>query len=353
MTQKITQYEKPPLAVPFQDKVSLWINFYMETAVSVGESSRQVKSRVLNHFLIFLVEHVGADHRPGWPKRIGQAYKEHLCAKDPKTKKRKLADRTVNNHLRHVKQFSKWVHKMCEDPRCPFDPRPDGDPMKEIREIALSSPIAVEKALTPQEEARMLDAADLLLHAGRSKDRNRYAGKRPPQRKNYRAYRNRALVYILIGTGCRIGGVVNLNLDGIDLEGLTITTEEKGGKIHPYTLVKSCAGAIREYLEIERPKDASEWPDSPAAFLAAAPNVRSKEGRLTRSMIFKIWKEIAEQAGVKKSPHAARHAMGHRLVKKENGLAKAKNQLGHTNMATTMCYIQPTQKEIAADLETL
>ena len=95
------------------------------------------------------------------------------------------------------------------------DHQPDESPSKNLRQVdspapavsfgtadgknkmlSVGNPLEIERALTKQERNRILDAADqLLLVGGRSRDRHRNGGVIPPQRKNYRPYRNRAIVY--------------------------------------------------------------------------------------------------------------------------------------------------------------
>lgn len=92
-------------------------------------------------------------------------------------------------------------------------PFPLGNPMAKIRLQAVGNGLEVERAVTPIERNRILDAADSLPVLGaRSKDRNRHKGGERPQRKNYRPYRNRAIVYLLMETGMRRAAVTNLDL---------------------------------------------------------------------------------------------------------------------------------------------
>jgi integrase len=93
----------------------------------------------------------------------------------------------------------------------------------------------VERALTPAERRRLLDAADLLLTVGgRSKDRKRYKTGERPRRKGYRPYRNRAIVYTLIETGMRRAAITQLNADQVDVRRKMLKVVEKGGYTHTY-----------------------------------------------------------------------------------------------------------------------
>jgi integrase len=91
--------------------------------------------------------------------------------------------------------------------------------MEKIKMLSVGNQLEIERALTKQERNRILDAADqLLMVGGRSRDRHRNGGANPPQRKNYRPYRNRAIIYTLIETGMRRNAITSLNLADIDFD---------------------------------------------------------------------------------------------------------------------------------------
>src|SRR5207302_6373432 len=95
---------------------------------------------------------------------------------------------------------------------------------------AVGTGLDVERALTPAERRKLLDAADLLLTiGGRSKDRKRYKAGERPTRKGYRPYRNRAMIYTLIEKGMRRGVIVWLDLVSLDVPRKALTVLEKGG----------------------------------------------------------------------------------------------------------------------------
>ena len=107
---------------------------------------------------------------------------------------------------------------------------------------------------------------------------------------------------------------------------------------------------VRDYLDHERAQDAAHWA-SPALLLPAA-SVGQSTGRLTPTTINQVWNAVCRLAGVTgKTPHAARHAMGLHIVKKTGNPRAVQHQLGHTNPATTMQYLQFAQEEIQAVLD--
>ena len=58
---------------------------------------------------------------------------------------------------------------------------------------------------------------------------------------------------------------------------------------------------------------------------------------------------MAKSAGLSgKTPHAARHAMGKRIMRNTGNLAAVQRQLGHRNAAYTLQYARPSFAEMEA-----
>ena len=71
-------------------------------------------------------------------------------------------------------------------------------------------------------------------------------------RKGYQAFRNRAIVYILIETGMRRAAVSNLNLDDVDFKKRSVSVDEKGDRKHTYKISGEGLAAIKDYINKER-----------------------------------------------------------------------------------------------------
>ena len=108
------------------------------------------------------------------------------------------------------------------------------------------------------------------------------AGERP-RRKGYRPYRNRAIVYTLLGTGMRRAAIRNLNLAAVDFDRRLVTVTEKGGAQQTYHISRAALAAISDYLTHERPGDAAGT-RSPALFLAAASHGKGDARLSVRSL---------------------------------------------------------------------
>src|SRR5213076_329696 len=164
-------------------------------------------------FLRYLSATEGHDQRAAWTPRLSRAFHLHVQRALTPQGTRTWSDKTILRIMAHLKTFAKWVHKLR--------PFPLGNPMATLTLPAVGTGLEVDRALTPAERRRLLDAADLLLTiGGRSKDRKRYkTGERPRRRTGYRPYRNRAIVYALIETGMRRAAVTRLDLAQGDFAG--------------------------------------------------------------------------------------------------------------------------------------
>ena len=243
------------------DSVTAWMAAYFQFEVTTVASSQKAQKRDLATFLNFMIQDVGNDKLGNWTPRLSQVFKTWLQKEMTSNDTRRWNDRTINRILAHLKTFARWVDK-----HRPFSL---GDPMAKIKLVATTSLLSIDRVITPTERRRLLDAADILIEiGGRSKDRHRHRDmNQRPQRKDYRPYRNRAVIYTLIETGMRRAAVISINVGDIDFAERTIRTEEKGGNEHIYQISTEGLAAIKDYLEEERSRDAETYKGTPALFL--------------------------------------------------------------------------------------
>ena len=328
------------------DTLPWWVEQYFDLEVTTSASSQKAQRRDLALFLAYVRGEEGSEERLVWVPRLSRAFRDALAATCNPDGSRHWSDRTVNRVLATLKTFSRWVHKIA--------PFPLGDPMKGIKNLKVAGRLDVEAALTKSERRRMLDAADNLpVVGGRSRDRRRHGSTPPaerPQRRTYRPYRNRAVVYTLVETGMRRAAVTSVNLDNVDFERGTVRTAEKGGEEHVYQISNQGLAAIRDYVERERPEDAEHW-GTQTLFLSPASTPRG-DGRLNERVVNTIWSQVAELAGVKgKTPHSARHAMGLHIIEKTGNIAAVQAQLGHRSPATSMQYCRVRGSDLRAVID--
>ena len=323
------------------DTLSAWLEAYFAVEVTTAISSQQVQRRDIGQFIDFVQRSEGREERTVWTARLSRAFVDDLRKTLREDGQRRFSDRTVSRIVAHLKTFAKWMHKLA--------PFPLGNPTEKLKTVLPGTGLEIERAITPAERRKILDAADYLpVIGGRSRNR-RIKTELPderPRRKGYRAWRNRAIVYLLIETGMRRAAVVHLNEGDIDVPRRAVAVLEKGGHQHRYQISREGLNALADYIRHERVDDAEYWPASPACFLPAANKPQSR-GRLSPVVINTIWNEVCDYAGVTgKTPHSARHAMGRHLIEKTGNVAAVQRQLGHKNAAYSLQYARMTDEEL-------
>jgi len=321
-----------------------WLEAYFRLEVTTLESSQKVQKRDINLFISFLVQDSGNDNCLNWTPRLSSAFKSFLQKQLEENGKRRWNDRTVNRIIAHLKTFSKWIHKI--------QPFPLDNPMKKIKSISAASLLDIERAVTPSERRRLLDAADLLLEIGGiSKDRHRYGkDKKRPQRKSYRPYRNRAIVYTLLETGMRRKAITNITLENIDFKNKLIYTQEKGEYSHSYIISKDGLDSIKDYIEKERILDSEHF--STSTLFLPSHSTQNRSGQLNPNAINNIWNKVCIKAGVEgKTPHSARHSVGKYLIEKTGNIEAVQRQLGHKNASYSLQYSRISNKELSNALD--
>lgn len=294
----------------------------------------------------FVLRAEGREDRDVWTSRLSQAFVEELRSEVKEKGGRAYSDRTINRMVAHLKTFAKWIHKLR--------PFPLGNPMEKLKTAPLGTGLEIERAITPAERRKILDAADYLpIVGGRSKNRRiktEFPDQRP-RRKGYRPWRNRAIVYLLIETGMRRAAVTRLNIEDIDDDRRAVAVREKGGLTHRYQISREGLKALHDYIGHERINDADFWTESNALILPADSKPQSL-GRLSPVIINAIWNEVCKLAHVKgKTPHSARHAMGRHIMEKTGNVTAVQRQLGHKNAAYSLHYSRITEEELNEALD--
>lgn len=153
-----------------------------------------------------------------------------------------------------------------------------------------------------------------------------------------RSPRNQAIVELLASSGMRIGEMVPLNRNDLDMENRLIKVRGKGNKeriVHFSTVAKFC---LLTYLG--QRKD-----DNPALF------VNRLGGRLGVRSIEQQIKAEAKRAGIraKVTPHVLRHTFASNLYANGADVGFISMELGHASPETTMRYARldmPTRNQM-------
>jgi integrase/recombinase XerD len=131
-----------------------------------------------------------------------------------------------------------------------------------------------------------------------------------------------AVLYILADTGCRIGELLNLDMEGLHLDILEAHTSGKTGwAVLDYT--ETTAAAIRAYLTVRLPTDnravfTNEW------------------GRCSYHTIYRDLRILAGLLGIERfNPHSIRHMVGQSWIDQDANLEMVRLKLRHSDITTT------------------
>lgn len=152
-----------------------------------------------------------------------------------------------------------------------------------------------------------------------------------------RAYRDCAILEILFSTGVRIGELVMLNVNDINLQERTILIFGKGRKERIiYISSDEVLNAIKEYLIYRK----NIQTDTKALFLN-----RDKK-RLSIYSIENIFKKYCSKAKIRNhyTPHCLRHTMATMLLYNGADIRAVQEILGHASVVTTQIYTEVSQK---------
>ncbi len=249
--------------------------FLAATAGEVSKSTLVWYGRLLSSFVAFVGPEVSVESiSPGHIR----AYRAHLVA-------RELSAFSIHGHQRAVRRLFSWllVERLVG------------------RNVALDVPLVRLPAQVPK--AITDDDVDRLLA-------------RLPQED----VRDRAIILLLVDTGCRVGGLCSLTLDALDLPGRCATVIEKGNRGRRIYFTEMTADALALYRSV-RPAAGTE-----ALFLSASGTPLTTNG--VRLML----ERVGKRAGVKGrvNAHAFRHHFARSFLRNGGNLAALGRILGHS-----------------------
>lgn len=159
-----------------------------------------------------------------------------------------------------------------------------------------------------------------------------------------RAHRDRMILEILFSTGIRIGELVGLNIEDINLQEKTILIFGKGRKERiVYISSDEVLEVIKNYFSFRENIESQ----SKAVFL-------NKYGeRLSIYSVENIFRKYCEKAKIKNyyTPHCLRHTMATMLLNNGADIRAVQEILGHTCITTTQIYIEVSSKHKKRVLE--
>lgn len=142
--------------------------------------------------------------------------------------------------------------------------------------------------------------------------------------------RDRAIFELLYSSGIRVGELVGLNLNQLDLDLGIVKVMGKGRKERIVPVGSKAIEALKDYLG-GREAIGGEEP----VF------INSKGGRLTARTVGRLMKKYTKRSGIfrKVSPHTLRHSFATHLLDAGADIREIQEMLGHASLSTTQRYI--------------
>lgn len=147
--------------------------------------------------------------------------------------------------------------------------------------------------------------------------------------------KHKSILFLTYSSGLRVGEVVRLRFQDIDIERKTIFIKQGKGKKDRYTLLSDAALAvIQHYIRKDRPK------------IWLFPGQTS--GHLTERTVQKVFEQALNAAKIKKkvSVHSLRHSFATHLLEGGTDLRYIQELMGHQSVRTTEIYTHVSVKDI-------
>lgn len=160
-------------------------------------------------------------------------------------------------------------------------------------------------------------------------------------RTSFNDSRDRAVFETLFSTGCRIGELVKIKMQDIDVETREVRLFGKGQKHRTSFLNTRAVIAVKDYLKV-RPKS-----DHQELFL----NIRKPYNPVTirgvQTMLNKRGKGILLDGNL--HPHLLRHQLANEWVNKNLPVEELQQILGHEKLSTTQLYFKSSKERARSD----
>jgi integrase/recombinase XerC len=158
--------------------------------------------------------------------------------------------------------------------------------------------------------------------------------------------RDRAALELLYATGARVGELVGLDVDDVDLRRRTVRLFGKGSKERIVPFGAPAAAAVQAWLSTGRPALARSG-SGPALLLGQ--RGRRVDQRQIRAAVHRLAGALAEPPDL--GPHGLRHSAATHLLEGGADLRTVQELLGHATLATTQIYTHVSVERLKVTYE--
>ena len=155
--------------------------------------------------------------------------------------------------------------------------------------------------------------------------------------------RNRAALELLYATGIRVGELVGLDVDDVDLASDVLRVVGKGDKERRVPFGIPARQAVTEWLTRGRPQLVG--PQSGPALLLGRRGRRADQ-RQIRSVVHDLLQHVPDAPDL--GPHGLRHSAATHLLEGGADLRMVQELLGHASLATTQIYTHVSVERLKA-----
>ena len=163
------------------------------------------------------------------------------------------------------------------------------------------------------------------------------------------ARRDRAVLEMLYGTGCRISEAGSLSLSDVDLHDGLVRVTGKGARERIVPLGRCAAEALERWLAPEgrgalEPDRWARRGDAEAVFL------NQRGGRLSRQGLWLVVRRYGDAAGIGSvlTPHVLRHSCATHMLDGGADIRFVQEMLGHASISTTQIYTRVSTERLRA-----
>jgi len=155
--------------------------------------------------------------------------------------------------------------------------------------------------------------------------------------------RNRAALELLYATGIRVGELVGLDVDDVDLASDVLRVVGKGDRERRVPFGVPARQAVAEWLTRGRPRLVG--PQSGPALLLGRRGRRADQ-RQIRSVVHDLLQHVPDAPDL--GPHGLRHSAATHLLEGGADLRMVQELLGHASLATTQIYTHVSVERLKA-----